>query len=209
MSYDKILVNTESCIVTYEGITVALLPKEYKLLLLFLDYPKRVLNYDFIIDKICDDDKIPTPNNIRTHIKGLRKAFKKIKNSEDIIQTVHGLGYRLKPLEENRAINSNVSPSVSVIQCLFRGRAIEYAAINDKLFIEYVSPGLSNYCDYPELLKLGVNVKDPFPEFIGLEEILKDILNHGQDYFEIKGIARCNIALLSLSPEQTLKALHQ
>jgi DNA-binding winged helix-turn-helix (wHTH) protein len=187
LSYGKISVDTFACRVTYDGTTISLLPKEYKLLLLFVKYPHHVLSYEFIISQIWEIDKSPTLNSIRSHIKSLRKAFKEANVYQDIIETVHGVGYRLNPLEEDK---STLSPSPSVIKKFIKAKAIEYIVINEKFIVEYISPSLLDYCDYPEALKVGIEVGNAFPELIGLEQVFGKILNKEYEVFEIKGIAR-------------------
>ncbi len=186
----RISVNTDSCQVTYDGQIITLLPKEYKLLLLFLRYSKHVLSYEFIIDKLWEGDKYPTQSSIRSHIKGLRKAFNKIDNSALIIETVHGLGYRLNPLKKTKITDPIFSPSLSVFKGFLKAKAIEYVVIDEKFMITYISPGLTNYCDYPEFLKVGIHAKDAFPEFLELEEVFKTSINQENYNYEIKNIAR-------------------
>lgn len=190
ISYGRILVDTDSCQVTYEGKIITLLPKEYKLLLLFLKYPNHVLSYEVIIDKLWEMDKTPTQSSIRSHIKGLRRAFKKIDDSAKIIENVHGLGYRLQPLNKEKSTPSIISPSLAVMKDLLQAKALEYLVINDKFIIQYLSPGLPDYCDYPELLQVGVKVENAFPELVGLEGIFKKILDQKCHQFDVKSIAR-------------------
>ncbi len=190
LSYGKILVDTNCCKVTYDGQIVTLLPKEYNLLVLFLKYPNHVLSYEVIIDRLWNFNKCPTQSNIRSHIKGLRKAFNKIDASAKVIETVHGLGYRLSPVEKSNLTNAIITPSFSVVQNFFKAKAVEYIVINDELLIQYISPNLSNYCDYPELLKIGDKLEYAFPEFVGFEQVFKKIINKEYNNFEIKGIAR-------------------
>jgi DNA-binding winged helix-turn-helix (wHTH) protein len=187
LSYGKVLVDTFACKVTYDGIIIPLLPKEYQLLSLFLKHPHHVLSYEFIVDQIWEIGKSPMPNSIRSHIKSLRKAFKEANISKDIIETVHGIGYRLNPLEEDKFI---IPPSPSVIKKIIKAKAIEYVVINEKFIIKYLSPCLIDYCDYPEALKIGSEVGDAFPELIGLEEVLDKLIKKEYEVFEIKGIAR-------------------
>lgn len=190
ISYGKIVVDTDSCIVTYEGAIIDLLPKEYQLLLLFLKYPNHVLSYEVIIDSLWELDKTPSHSSIRSHIKKLRKAFKKAHASEDIIENVHGLGYRLKPLQKKTSNNPIISPPISVMTGLIQAKAIEYVAINEKFIIECISPNLQDYCDYPEVLQVGIKAEDAFPEFVGFEDILKKVMNQEYENFAVKGIAR-------------------
>lgn len=188
--YGKILVDTDSFSVTCEGKNVSLNPKEYKLLLFFLKYPNHVLSYEAIIDGIWEADKYPTHSSIRSHIKGLRKAFKKVNDSEDIIENIHGLGYRLNPIKETQSSNPLVSPPLSVMTDLLQEKAIEYVVITEEFIIEYISPNLQDYCDYPEVLQVGIRAEDAFPEFVGYEDIFKKVMNKEDDNFAVKGIAR-------------------
>ena len=187
LSYGKILVDTFACRVTYDGIIISLLPKEYQLLSLFLKHPHHVLSYEFIVDQIWEIGKIPTPNSIRSHIKSLRKAFKEANVSKEIIETVHGIGYRLNPLEKDK---SAILPSPSVVKKIIKAKAIEYVVFNEKSIIEYLSPGLIDYCDYPEFLKVDNKADLAFPEFIGLEEVFEKIITQDYNNYEIKGIAK-------------------
>lgn len=191
LSYGKIWVDTASCTVHYHNEIIDLYPKEYELLVLFLKYPNHVLSYEFIVDQLWEVDKLPTPGNIRTHIKGLRKAFKRVNDSEEIIETVHGIGYRLRPPKTFKETNNSIiAPSLSIMKGFFQAKAIEYLVIDNQFIIRYISPGLIDYCDYPEFLKVGIKAEEVFPEFIGLEEGFEKILNHELDNLEIKGIAR-------------------
>ena len=73
-----------------------LTPTEFKILQIFLEHPKQVFDTDKIIDKLWDLDKIPTNNTLRSHIKSLRKKLEKIGLHKDFIETVYGMGYKLK-----------------------------------------------------------------------------------------------------------------
>lgn len=188
--YGKILVDTDSCRVTYDGVIIDLLPKEYQFLVLFLQYPNHVLSYEVIIDSIWEIDKIPSHSSIRSHIKRVRKAFKQANASEEVIETVHGLGYRLKPLEKDKPPNSIISPSLFVIKGFLKAKAVEYVAINEKFIIKDISPGLSDYCDYPEVLKVGIKAEEAFPEFVGFDEFFEEVLHKKCKDFQVKGIAR-------------------
>ncbi|HAG82071.1 MAG TPA: hypothetical protein DCL61_13105 [Cyanobacteria bacterium UBA12227] len=191
ISYGRISVDMDSCQVTYDGTIVPLLPKEYSLLLFFLKYPNHVLSYEALIEGIWEFDKCPTHSSIRSHIKGLRKAFKKADaRAEAIIETVHGVGYRLKLLPKDKLINSLISPSLSLMTGLLQAKGLEYLVINEEFIIKSISPGLENYCDYPETLKLGIQATEAFPEFVGFEKFFKSILTKECNNLIVKAIAR-------------------
>ncbi|MEC4816379.1 MAG: response regulator [Scytonema sp. PMC 1069.18] len=72
-----------------------LTPKEYCLLELFLLNPKRIFSRKAILDKLWDFADSPGEETVSTHIKCLRQKFK-AGGASDPIDTVHGLGYRLR-----------------------------------------------------------------------------------------------------------------
>lgn len=81
--------------VTYGGQPLALRPKEFALLELFLRHPNRLFSRSAILDQLWSfDDEPPEENTIKSHIKGLRQKLKSV-GMEDLVETVYGLGYRL------------------------------------------------------------------------------------------------------------------
>ena len=190
LAYDKILVDTDSCTVTYNGTIVTLRPKEYFLLKLFLKHPNRVLSYEEIIEQLWDIEHTPTFSSIRSHIKGLRQAFKKANAAKKIIENVPGLGYRLSVLNKIESEDSKIICPSSIFKRIIKSKAIEFLVIDEKLIIKSISQGLRNYCDYPDYLKIGIHALDAFPEFIGLEENFNQVRDKKSEIFKINGIAR-------------------
>lgn len=82
--------------VTYQGRTIPLRPKEYNLLELFLRYPQRVFNRSAILDHLWTAEDFPTENAVTNLIKDLRHRLKAAGITEEMIETVYGLGYRFK-----------------------------------------------------------------------------------------------------------------
>ena len=71
----------------------------------------------------------------------------------------------------------------------------EYLILDRNLRILEISYGTRRFADSPDALALDKDVRDSFPELIGVEEMLVDILEGRQIHFELKGIAR------SLAPD--------
>lgn len=88
-----------TCEVTYGTILLHLTPKEYSLLELFMRNSRRVFSCGAILEHIWSFDKTPGEEAVRTQIKGLRQKLKTAGAPADLIETVYGIGYRLKPLE--------------------------------------------------------------------------------------------------------------
>ena len=85
--------------VTYALQLLSLSPKEFSILEFFLRNGRRVFTYSVILDQIWAYEDTPGEDAVRTHIKGLRQKFRGVGAPADLIETVYGLGYRLKPLE--------------------------------------------------------------------------------------------------------------
>ncbi|MBK1990136.1 response regulator [Sphaerospermopsis aphanizomenoides BCCUSP55] len=82
--------------VTYLDQIIALTPREYNLLELFLQHPNRLFSRKVILDRLWGFDDAPGEKAVTTHIKDLRKKLKTGGLAEDILETVYGIGYRLK-----------------------------------------------------------------------------------------------------------------
>lgn len=85
--------------VTYEGQILNLTRKEYSLLELLLANGRRVLSRPGIIDHLWAMEDSPTEEAVKTHIRTLRQKFRNAGAPDDLIETVHGLGYRMKQLD--------------------------------------------------------------------------------------------------------------
>ena len=85
--------------VTYAGQLLSLSPKEFSILEFFLRNGRQVFTYSVILDQIWAYGDTPSEDAVRTHIKGLRQKLRGVGAPTDLIETVYGLGYRLRPLE--------------------------------------------------------------------------------------------------------------
>jgi DNA-binding response OmpR family regulator len=89
--------------VAYGTQPLSLTPKEYMLLELFLRNPKRVFSRSAIIDRLWSADASPSENAVTNLIKDLRQKLRKAGLKTEMIETIYGLGYRLKPAPETPA----------------------------------------------------------------------------------------------------------
>jgi len=100
LSWNDLTLDPKTCEVKYQEQLLSLTPKEYSLLELFLRYPKQVFSPGAIIESLWAGEDPPGEESVRTHIKGLRQKFKTVGMAKDTVQTVYGLGYRLKATPE-------------------------------------------------------------------------------------------------------------
>jgi DNA-binding response OmpR family regulator len=84
--------------VSYRGHPIHLTPKEYSLLELLLRNGRRVLSRSVMIEHVWSLESPPEEHTVKVHIRGVRQKLKAAGADEDSIETVHGIGYRLKQL---------------------------------------------------------------------------------------------------------------
>lgn len=104
LTWRNLCLNPVSGEVTCGEHLLSLTPKEYSLLELFLRNPQRVFSRSAIIDRLWSLDGSPAESAVTVHIKELRQKLKTGGMIEEIIETVYGLGYRLKSPPEEKAL---------------------------------------------------------------------------------------------------------
>ena len=97
LTWGELSLNPKTCEVTYAGDNLSLSAKEYSLLELFLRNPQRIFSSSSILDYLWSFPDIPGEDTVRAHIKRLRRKLKAA-GVEGAIETVYGMGYRLKEL---------------------------------------------------------------------------------------------------------------
>jgi DNA-binding response OmpR family regulator len=109
MSWGDLCLDPASCQVTYRRQLVSLTAKEYALLALFLRHSQQVFSASALLDRIWSSEAFPSEATARSHIRGLRHKLSRAGAPSDLIETVHGLGYRLK----TQALSAQASAQVS------------------------------------------------------------------------------------------------
>jgi PAS domain S-box-containing protein len=116
LEYGPLRLDPGSCEVTYAAEQLSLTPKEYALLELFLRNPKRVFSCGMILEHLWAFEDSPGEDAVRTHIKGLRQKLKAV-GAARLIETVYGIGYRLRamadPVEGRSPQAPQATPEVS------------------------------------------------------------------------------------------------
>jgi len=82
--------------VTYAGKLLHLTPKEYRILELLLRHRDRTFSKSEIIDHLWSFTDPPNEETVKVHIRSLRQKLKNIGARQDLVETVYGLGYRIK-----------------------------------------------------------------------------------------------------------------
>ena len=96
LQWGNLALDPNNCKVEYQSKQVKLTAKEYALLELFLRHPHRIFSQSALLDHLWSLEEFPSENAVRTQIKGLRQKLKKAGAEATLIETIYGLGYRLK-----------------------------------------------------------------------------------------------------------------
>ncbi|MCP9774904.1 response regulator transcription factor [Cyanobium sp. WAJ14-Wanaka] len=94
LEHSNLRIYTEECRVTRDGLDVNLSPKEYRLLELFMQYPRRVWSRDKLLEHIWGIDYIGDSKTVDVHIRWMREKLEENPSSPVHLITVRGFGYR-------------------------------------------------------------------------------------------------------------------
>jgi two-component system phosphate regulon response regulator PhoB len=84
----------KECRVVLRGEEVSLAPKEYRLLELFMAYPRRVWSREQLIEQVWGMDFLGDTKTVDVHIRWLREKLELDPSQPEYIITVRGFGYR-------------------------------------------------------------------------------------------------------------------
>lgn len=96
LTYKDIVLNKSDHSVVCNGKSVELSKHEFALLALLMEKPDRTCTKSLIYDTVWDYENSADDNTLNVHISKLRKKLKECNPDEEYIETVWGIGYRLK-----------------------------------------------------------------------------------------------------------------
>ena len=96
LTWGDLSLDPSSCMVTHHDHRLNLSPTEYRLLEFFLRHPQRVFSRSQILNHLWSSEQFPDESTIKAHIHSLRQKLIAAEAPPDIIESVYGLGYRLK-----------------------------------------------------------------------------------------------------------------
>jgi len=96
LTYKDIVLNKSDFSVVCSGKSVELSRHEFALLALLMERPDRTCTKSLIYDTVWDYENSADDNTLNVHISKLRKKLKECNPDEEYIETVWGIGYRLK-----------------------------------------------------------------------------------------------------------------
>lgn len=98
-TYKDLKLNINEKRFTIGEIEINLTAKEYLLMELLLKNKGKVFSKANIYESLWGEEYLGDDNAVKTHISNLRNKLKKVKPEEDYIETVWGMGYRLRKFD--------------------------------------------------------------------------------------------------------------
>ncbi|MDB9315704.1 response regulator transcription factor [Spirulina sp. CS-785/01] len=94
LQFQDVTLSPEECRVLVRGEEINLSPKEFRLLELFMSYPRRVWSREQLIDQVWGLDFLGDTKTVDVHIRWLREKLEEDPSKPQYIVTVRGFGYR-------------------------------------------------------------------------------------------------------------------
>ena len=92
----NIVLNTDQYKLTVDGLKVDLTRKEFELLKLLMENRGKVLKREYLLEKVWSYEFYGETRTVDVHIRHLRKKLGLDETSENGIDTIRGLGYKMK-----------------------------------------------------------------------------------------------------------------
>lgn len=97
LTFKDLVLDPNNGTVTVNGSQLTLTVKEYAILELMLANPKKLFSKANIFESIWNEPYFSEDNTIKVHMSNLRNKIKKYAPEDEYIETVWGMGYKLKP----------------------------------------------------------------------------------------------------------------
>ncbi|WP_147534030.1 response regulator transcription factor [Bacillus marasmi] len=96
LAHKDIMIDTEAKTVLVNGTEITVTAREYAILVLLLTSPKKVFTKANLFESVWNEEYHNDDNTINVHLSNLRSKLAKANPHEEYIETIWGMGYRLK-----------------------------------------------------------------------------------------------------------------
>lgn len=95
LAFDDITLNTDTHIVSIDGVEIKLTRTEYAILKLLMRNPSQIVTKSLLLDRISEDTPDCTESSLKMHISNLRKKLREV-NEKDYIEAIWGIGFKMR-----------------------------------------------------------------------------------------------------------------
>lgn len=96
LTHKDIQLNTDTKNVTVNGSAVTLTAREYKILFLLMRSPQKVFSKANVFESVWNEPFHGDDNTVNVHMSNLRNKLASVNPTEEYIETIWGMGYRMK-----------------------------------------------------------------------------------------------------------------
>lgn len=97
LSFDRLMINPNSRVVTVNGLDVELTVKEFDMLYLLAQHPKQVFTRDQLLERVWGGAQYIDPGTVTVHVRRLREKIEDDPSQPMRLLTVWGVGYKFEP----------------------------------------------------------------------------------------------------------------
>ena len=98
LTYGNITIDQENLSVSVKGEAITLTSREYDILVLLLTHPTKLFSKANLYESVWNEEYFPEDQSLKVHMSNLRSKLRK-KDDFDYIETIWGMGYRLRKLQ--------------------------------------------------------------------------------------------------------------
>jgi DNA-binding response OmpR family regulator len=96
LTHKDIILDKDSKIVTVNGKELKLTAREYEILLLMMSSPNKIFSKANLFESVWHEKFYGDENTINVHLSNIRSKLAKANPTEEYIETIWGMGYKLK-----------------------------------------------------------------------------------------------------------------
>lgn len=96
LTHKDIIVDVDAKTVSVNGVQLKLTAREYEILLLMVSSPHKVFSKANLFESVWNEKYHGDENTINVHLSNIRSKLAKANSDEEYIETVWGMGYKLK-----------------------------------------------------------------------------------------------------------------
>ena len=94
--YRGLIIEAEKFQALVQGQPLDLTPVEFRMLAMLVEQPGRVFSRDQLMSVIYADGRVVSDRTVDSHVKNLRKKLKSSFESEEVIHSIYGVGYKFE-----------------------------------------------------------------------------------------------------------------
>lgn len=98
LTFKDIVIEPDKHRVTVAGQEITLTRREYLILELLVSNPQKVFTKNNIYESVWNEEFVGEDNAVNVHISNIRQKLSKVNSGETYIQTVWGIGFKMKTL---------------------------------------------------------------------------------------------------------------